>query len=74
MDKKDLGILAEFFTDKQNVSIKRDLLSTIHSKTNYIDGMSEAELDKSVKIIRYLLSLYDMSNDMNKKIKIVKEI
>jgi len=69
MEKKDFKILSEFFTDKQNLEIKRELLSTIHKKTNGVNEMSEEALDKSVKIVRYTLQLYDLSNDMSKKVK-----
>jgi hypothetical protein len=69
IEKNDLGRLATFFTDKQNVEIKRELMSTIRSKTTGVDEMSEEKLDKTVKFIRYTLQLYDLSTDMNKKLK-----
>jgi len=73
MEKKELGRIAEFFTDKQNVEIKRELLSTIRTKTTGVGEMSEEKLDKLVKIIRYTLQLYDLSTDMNSKIKQILE-
>jgi hypothetical protein len=73
MEKKELGKIAEFFTDKQNVEIKRELLTTIRTKTNGVGEMSEDKLDKLVKIIRYTLQLYDLSTDMNSKIKQILE-
>jgi len=69
MEKKELGKIAEFFTEKQNVEIKRELLTTIRNKTNGVAEMSEEKLDKLVKIIRYTLQLYDLSTGMNSKIK-----
>jgi hypothetical protein len=69
MEKSDFKILSEFFTDKQNVNIKRELLATIHRRTIGADEMSEEALDKSVKIVRYTMQLYDMSDDMGKKIR-----
>lgn len=69
MDKKELGKIAEFFTEKQNVEIKRELLSTIKARTTGVNEMSEEKLDKTVKMIRYTLQLYDLSSDMNGKIQ-----
>lgn len=69
MDKKELGKIAEFFTEKQNVEIKRELLSTIKARTTGANDMSEETLDKTVKMIRYTLQLYDLSSDMNGKIQ-----
>lgn len=69
MNKKEFGKLAEFFTDKQNVEIKRELLSAIKTKITDVNEMSEEKLDKTVKIIRYTLQLYDLSSDMSNKIK-----
>jgi hypothetical protein len=73
MEKKELGKIAEFFTEKQNVEIKRELLTTIRNKTNGVAEMSEEKLDKLVKIIRYTLQLYDLSTDMSSKIKQILE-
>ncbi len=69
MNKKEFGKLAEFFTDKQNVEIKRELLSAIQAKTIGVNEMPEEKLDKTVKMIRYTLQLYDLSSDMNIKLK-----
>jgi hypothetical protein len=74
MDKKDLGKIAEFFTDKQNVIIKRELLMSIRNKTVGVADLEENELDKAVKIIRYMLQLYDLSSDMNDKLKQLEKI
>jgi hypothetical protein len=74
MDKKDLGRIAEFFTDKQNVIIKRELLMSIRNKTVGVADLEENELDKAVKIIRYMLQLYDLSSDMNDKLKQLEKI
>jgi hypothetical protein len=74
MDKKDLGKIAEFFTDKQNVIIKRELLMSIRNKTVGVADLEEDELDKAVKIIRYMLQLYDLSSDMNDKLKQLEKI
>jgi hypothetical protein len=73
MIKKELGKLAEFFTDKQNIEIKRELLSAIKTKTAGVNEMSEEKLDKTVKIIRYTLQLYDLSSDMSNKIKQIEQ-
>jgi hypothetical protein len=73
MIKKELGKIAEFFTDKQNIEIKRELLSAIQTKTAGADEMSEEKLDKTVKIIRYTLQLYDLSSDMSNKIKQIEQ-
>jgi len=73
MNKKEFGRLAEFFTDKQNIEIKRELLSAIQTKTAGVNEMSEEKLDKTVKIIRYTLQLYDLSSDMSNKIKQITE-
>lgn len=74
MNRKELGKLAEFFTDKQNSEIKKELLATIHTKTTGIEDMSEDKLDKIVKIIRYTLQLYDLSDDMSDKIRQIMKV
>ena len=74
MIKKELGKLAEFFTDKQNIEIKRELLMSIRNKTVGVADLEEDELDKAVKIIRYMLQLYDLSSDMNDKLKQLEKI
>jgi len=73
MDKKDIKTLAGFFTDKQNLEIKKELLTTIHRNTTGASQMSEEKLDKVTKMIRYLLRLYDTSDDMSKQIKQMKD-
>ncbi len=73
MDRKELGKIAEFFTDKQNIVIKRELVMTIKNKIINVNELSEDELDKVVKIIRYTLQLYDLSSDMNIKIKQIEK-
>lgn len=73
MVKNELGKIAEFFTDKQNIEIKRELLTTIKNKTTGVAEMSEESLDKLVKFIRYTLQLYDLSADMNTKLKQILE-
>lgn len=74
MNKKEFGKIAEFFTDKQNIEIKRELLASIRTKTAGVEEMSEEKLDKVVKIIRYTLQLYDLSSDMTSKIKKLSEL
>jgi len=71
---KGLGKISEFFTDKQNIEIKRELLSTIKTKTAGVEEMSEEKLDKTVKMIRYTLQLYDLSSEMGNKIKKISEL
>jgi hypothetical protein len=71
---KGLGKISEFFNEKQNIEIKRELLSTIKSKTAGVDEMSEEKLDKTVKIIRYTLQLYDLSASMGDRIKKISEL
>ena len=71
---KGLGKISEFFTDKQNIEIKRELLSTIKTKTAGVEEMSEEKLDKTVKMIRYTLQLYDLSSEMGSKIKKISEL
>lgn len=73
MDKKELGKLGEFFSDKQNIEIKKELLATIHRNTGSSNQMSDEKLDKVVKMVRYTLQLYDLSSDMNKKINQIIE-
>ena len=73
MDKKELGKLGEFFSDKQNIEIKKELLATIHRNTGSSTQMSDEKLDKVVKMVRYTLQLYDLSSDMNKKINQMME-
>jgi len=73
MEKNDLGSLASFFTAEKNIEIKRELLTTIRNKTAGVGEMSEENLDKLVKRIRYTLQLYDLSTDMNSKIKQILE-
>jgi hypothetical protein len=72
MEKNDFKILSGFFTDKQNLEIKRELLSTMHKKTLDAENMHEESLDKTVKILRYTLQLYDMTDEMSKKIRQMK--
>ena len=71
---KGLGKISEFFTDKQNIEIKRELLSTIKTKTAGVEEMSEEKLDKTVKMIRYTLQLYDLSSEMGSKIKKISDL
>ena len=71
---KGLGKISEFFTEKQNIEIKRELLSTIKTKTAGVEEMSEEKLDKTVKMIRYTLQLYDLSSEMGNKIKKISEL
>lgn len=68
LSRKELGKLGEYFSDKDNVLIKRDLLSAIHRATLSTNQMSEEKLDKTVKSIRYMIQLYNLSDDISRKI------
>jgi hypothetical protein len=68
LSRKELGKLGEYFTDKDNVLIKRDLLSAIHKATSGCNEMSEERLDKAIKKIRYTIQLYKLSDEMSRKI------
>jgi len=69
MNKKEINKLKEYFSDKKNIEIKKELLQQIHTKTHNVCDMSEIKLDKLTKLIRYYLMVYDLSCDMNKKLK-----
>lgn len=69
VNRKDLGKIGEYFTDKDNVLIKRQLLANIHKSTTGANEMSEERLDKATKAVAYTLQLYNMSDDMNRKLK-----